>query len=276
MADRELAIINQPQLPQTLEERKRQTNLTIDTAKYWATKIMEVVESCGLARSMGNKKYLEVEGWQIIAEFAQTKAIIEWTRPWKEEDGSLIGYEARCKLVDCEGNEVGAGESSCGLDAFPCRGKQGTEKDKAARSAAQTWAISRALRNKFSFVAKIAGYQAVPAEEMYTHSEPPEAPNGPRAPDPGQTPQPAPNVAPRARQSAKAALGDAILEYCNQDKRGASEVLQAVSGKSTLRDLTEQQAGVAMDKFRREYLDKIPTDDDIPEFHASRDVGEEG
>jgi hypothetical protein len=94
--------------------------------------------------------------------------------------------------------------------------------------------------------------------------------------EPSPTPEPAPNVAPGARQTAKTALGHAILEYCNQDKTGASEVLQAVSGKSTLRDLTEQQAGVAMDKFRRDYLDNIPTDDNIPEFHAPRDVGEDG
>jgi hypothetical protein len=269
MTDQAIAI-RQAEVPQTLAERKAATDLTIDTAAHWAKRLMELVERCGLSRSMGGKKYLEVEGWLVISEFAHTRAIIEWTREWKDSNtGELLGYEARCKLENEIGEIIGAGESSCGLDAFPCKGKQGSEKDKAARSAAQTWAISRALRNKFSFVAKIAGYQAVPAEEMYTHSEPPEAPNGPRSPESRQTSQLTPKVAARSSQTAKTALGEAILEYCNQDKKGASEVLQAVSGKTTLRDLTEQQAGVAMDKFRRDYLDKIP------EFEVPREPGQD-
>jgi hypothetical protein len=99
-----IALRDQPQLPQTLDERKAATDLTIDTAAYWAKKLMELVEKCGLSRSMGGKKYLEVEGWLVIAEFAHTRAIIEWTREWKDSNTlELLGYEARCKLE----NEAG-------------------------------------------------------------------------------------------------------------------------------------------------------------------------
>lgn len=164
--------LKETQTPAAIAEYHAETDLTIERATYWAKSLMKVVDSCGLAKSMGGKKYLEVEGWQMIAEFAHVKPIIEWVRPWKSDDGELIGYEARCRLVNDAGEEIGAGESSCGMDAFPCRGKSGSEKDKAAKSAAQTWAISRALRNKFSFVARIAGYQPVPAEEMpFEHDE---------------------------------------------------------------------------------------------------------
>ncbi len=267
-----LAIRGNAEVPQTLAERKAATDLTIDTATYWAKKLMELVDKCGLSKSIDGKKYLEVEGWLVIAEFAHTRAIIEWTRPWREDTGELVGYEARCILQNEMGEVIGSGESSCGLDAFPCRRKQGSEKDKAARSAAQTWAISRALRNKFSFVAKIAGYQAVPAEEMYTHEN---AHNG----DPGvgvpQPHVPPPKLPPRATQTAKTALGVALLEYCNQDKGGASECLERLSGKKSLKDLTEQQAAVALDKFQKGFLDPLPLDD-IPEFPVPPEPGSQG
>jgi hypothetical protein len=164
MESKELTLANQQPI-ETIQERMRQTDLTIETATYWAKQLVKVVREAKLSRPIGNKEYLEVEGWLLISEFAHVRAVIEWVRPWKEND-EVIGYEARCVLKNDAGDEVGAGESSCGFDAFPCQSKKGSEKDKAAKSAAQTWAISRALRNKFSFVAKLGGYQAVPAEEM--------------------------------------------------------------------------------------------------------------
>jgi hypothetical protein len=169
MESKELTLANQQPI-ETIQERMRQTDLTIETATYWAKQLVKVVREAKLSRPIGDKEYLEVEGWLLISEFAHVRAVIEWVRPWKEND-EVIGYEARCVLKNDAGDEVGAGESSCGFDAFPCQSKKGSEKDKAAKSAAQTWAISRALRNKFSFVAKLGGYQAVPAEEMNHHDD---------------------------------------------------------------------------------------------------------
>jgi hypothetical protein len=183
MESKELTLANQQPL-ETIQERMRQTDLTIETARYWAKQLMKVVDEAGLSKAMSGKKYLEVEGWLIIAEFAHVRAIIEWVRPWKNDNGGLDGYEARCVLQNDAGEVVGAGESSCGFDAFPCKGKKGSEQDKAAKSAAQTWAISRALRNKFSFVAKLGGYQAVPAEEMHHDDETANPPASMRPPVP--------------------------------------------------------------------------------------------
>jgi hypothetical protein len=183
MESKELQLANQQPL-ETIQERMRQTDLTIETATYWAKQLMKVVEQAGLSKTMSGKKYLEVEGWLIIAEFAHVRAIPEPVRAWRGEDGDVVGYECRAVLKNDRGEEIGAGESSCGFDAFPCRGKQGSEKDKAAKSAAQTWAISRALRNKFSFVAKLGGYQAVPAEEMNHNDESANPPASPRPPVP--------------------------------------------------------------------------------------------
>ena len=144
---------------------RRKVDLQIELAKHWSSRLMEIVEQCDMRTIIGDKKYLEVEGWQLIGEFANVRDVIEWTRPWIV-DNELKGYEARCNIVNEMGEVITSGESSCGFDAFPCRGKEGSEKDKAARSAAQTWAISRAYRNRYGYVAKLAGYEAVPAEEM--------------------------------------------------------------------------------------------------------------
>jgi hypothetical protein len=186
MESKELQLANQQPL-ETIQDRMRQTDLTIETATYWAKKLMRVVEEAGLSKKVGDKQYLEVEGWLIIAEFAHVRAVVEWVRPWKGEDGTTVGYECRVRLVNDAGEEVGAGESSCGFDAYPCKKKQGSEIDKAAKSAAQTWAISRALRNKFSFVAKLGKFEAVPAEEVNHDDESANPPASRRPPVPPPT-----------------------------------------------------------------------------------------
>ena len=148
-----------------LPEMKRQADLRIEIATYWAEKLMDIVEKRNMATTIQGKKYLQVEGWQVVGELCGVTPIVEWTRPWMDGDQKR-GYEARVNIMDRDGRIVSSGESSCGFDAFPCRGKTGSEQEKAARSAAQTWAASRAYRNKFGFVAKLAGYEPTPAEEM--------------------------------------------------------------------------------------------------------------
>jgi hypothetical protein len=85
-----------------------------------------------------------------------------------------VGYEAKVLLM--RGNEqVSSGIMTCGFQEFPCRGREGMAKVKAAMSAAQTWAESKAYRMKFAFVAKLAGFEPTPADEMH---ETPPAPQG--------------------------------------------------------------------------------------------------
>ena len=130
----------------------------------WATALMEAVEDRKMYADMSGKKYLEVEAWQLVGMFANAHAVPQNPIPL-EKDGEITGYECTA-IVYQAGSIVSQGTMSCGLDAFPCRGKQGSEKNKAAMSAAQTWAISKALRNKFSFVAKLAGFEGTTADEM--------------------------------------------------------------------------------------------------------------
>lgn len=162
-----LPVVSQPVNLPSLVEQKQSADNQIELAAHWAKNLMEVVRRCNMSKRVGGKEYLQVEAWLVIAEFAHCRAVAEECKPWMSEDGKeLLGYTCRAIVRDQDGIEVGAGESSCGFDSFPCRGKQGSEQDKAAKGAAQTWAISRALSNRFRYVALMAGFQPTPREEM--------------------------------------------------------------------------------------------------------------
>lgn len=146
----------------------------VEGMRQWATVLMDVVEKQTLYTKIGNKKYLEAEAWEIILGFAGVSPQTDWVRPI-EEGGEIVGYEAKVNLVK-RGEVVGGAIMSCGLDEFPCRGKEGQAKAKAAKSAAQTWAMSKASRLKFSLVPILAGYAPTPAEEMGGEEKSPATP----------------------------------------------------------------------------------------------------
>lgn len=150
-------------LPVVVGETKLPAEV-VKAATAQANSLIEIVEKRNLFMEIDNKRYLYAEAWETIGAFNQTHAVTEWVRPIKE-DGETVAWEARVALYK-DGEMVGAAEMTCGLDEFPCRGKEGWAKHKAARSACQTWATSKAYRMNFSWVAVLAGFQPTPAEEM--------------------------------------------------------------------------------------------------------------
>ena len=128
---------------------------------------MDLVEKRKLFQVVGGKKYLHAEAWITIGAFNQIVAQTDSITPERDDDGVITGYDAKVSLIHTPTGEVRGGAiMSCGLDSFPCRGKNGSEKHKAAKSAAQTWAVSKAFRMTHSYVPVLAGYEATPAEEM--------------------------------------------------------------------------------------------------------------
>lgn len=130
-----------------------------------ATVLRDIVEKQKIFTEIAGKKYLEVEAWEIIGAFYNVNACTDYVNPIKDDKENIVGYEAQVSLYK-EGRIVGSAIMSCGLDEFPCQGKEGSAKHKAARSAAQTWAESKAYRMNFSWVVKLAGFEPVPAEEV--------------------------------------------------------------------------------------------------------------
>jgi len=53
--------------------------------------------------------------------------------------------------------------------------------------------------------------------------------------------------------SFRQALGAALMQYCNDDRSGAAEILKDLSGRTSIRELTEQQAKDALADFEQKY-----------------------
>jgi hypothetical protein len=74
--------------------------------------------------------------------------------------------------------------------------------------------------------------------------------------------KPAPSPPPRAPIAPSTDfvghLGDAILSYCNGDRDGASAILKDLTGRDTLKGMSQQMAKVAQMEFEKRYLDALP------------------
>ena len=157
----EKALVPQTQINLIPYEAPREV---IKRATEQANALMEIVEQKNLYKAIEGKKYLVVDGWETIGAFNRVHALTDEVQPIMEGD-QTIAYEAKVSLWQ-DGIRIGSAIMSCGLDEFPCRGKEGQAKHKAAKSAAQTWATSKAYRMNFSWVAVLAGFEPTPAEEM--------------------------------------------------------------------------------------------------------------
>lgn len=139
--------------------------LVMSRATAWANALMAAVRQGEMFAVIQAKEYLEVEAWQLVATFAQAHAIPREPVALTDEEGRIYAYSCMVDVYQ-HGVIVGSGTSICGLDAFTSKDRSGTDQHKSAQSTAQTWAISRAIKNTFGFVAKLAGFETTPAEEM--------------------------------------------------------------------------------------------------------------
>ena len=156
--------------PLTIAAAEFHAGALINQFSGWANALMRVVEAKELFTIINGKKYLEFEAWQLIGTFdharLSTDDVVEVL-----DNGDAIGYMCNAKVLK-DGVVIGAASQMCGYDSFPCRGREGTDKRRAAISAAQTWAGSKALRMLYSSVAVLGGYGAATAEEMRVTAEP--------------------------------------------------------------------------------------------------------
>jgi hypothetical protein len=74
----------------------------------------------------------------------------------------FYSYRARCVLRNTEGQMIGSGVATCSN----MESKKRDFDEYSVASMAQTRATGKAMRLKFGFVFKLAGYATTPAEEM--------------------------------------------------------------------------------------------------------------
>ena len=137
----------------------------VQNASHQAKLLMGIVDQTKCYQIISGKKYLQVEAWETIGAFNRVHAVTEWTHPI-ERNGVLVGYDAKVNLVNAGGIIVGSAIMPCYFTENACKGKEEDAKDKTSKSAAQTFATSKAYRMNYSYIAILAGYQPTPAEEM--------------------------------------------------------------------------------------------------------------
>lgn len=136
----------------------------VENATTQAKLLMDIVEKTGCFQNIAGKKYLQVEAWETIGAFNRTHAETESIEPILK-DGEVIGYNAKVQLWK-DGQVIGGAYMPCYFTENCCKGKEGDAKHKACMSAAQTFATSKAYRMNYAYVAILAGYQPLPAEEI--------------------------------------------------------------------------------------------------------------
>ena len=199
----------------------------VQNASHQAKLLMRIVLQTKCYQEISGKKYLQVEAWETIGAFNRVHAVTEWVNPIMR-NGETVGYDAKVNLFNIEGVMVGAAIMPCYFTENACKGKEGDAKDKACKSAAQTFATSKAYRMNYSYVAILAGYEPVPADEM-TGAVPDDRPaNLEHWCEKHQT-----KFFKRGKMKGYAhSVGD-TGEWCNEDKQKQPETPQPAPGQAT-------------------------------------------
>lgn len=107
------------------------------------------------------KRYLEYAHWQTLAKFYHSAAATGEAS--FVEIGGIKGFKARAQIIDEKtGLTVGYAEAYCMTDEPNWKHKPLFQ----LASMAQTRAASKALSNKYRYVAIVAGYEPTPSEEI--------------------------------------------------------------------------------------------------------------
>lgn len=147
-------------------EKEIQPQEMVDFASKAAKILKDIVTTAKTSIKINGNEYLKFEAWQTIGKFYKSTVTVEWTKPimWKDEQDKdvIFGWEAKASVLDENGKVLGSAESSCSKEE-PTWTKRANFQ---IRSMAQTRACAKALRQVYSWVVVLAGYQPTPAEEM--------------------------------------------------------------------------------------------------------------
>lgn len=132
----------------------------VTNASDVATLLTTILREQNLVVNIQGSEHVLVEGWTLLAGMMGHSVGTTGTRP-VEVDGKP-GFIAHAEVYDQSGNVVGSADGIC------TRGERAWSKrdDYALSGMAQTRAISRACRQRFGFIVRLAGYNPTPAEEM--------------------------------------------------------------------------------------------------------------
>lgn len=132
----------------------------LENARQAAVALKEVIAGKKKPVVFRGEQYLQFEDWQTVGGFFGS-SVATGDAEIVEIDG-VRGFKAKAHVIDGNGIEVSTAEAYCMKDEDNWRNKPLFQ----LASMAQTRAGAKALRNKFAWVAVLAGYSPTPAEEM--------------------------------------------------------------------------------------------------------------
>ena len=130
----------------------------------------EFLRQQNLVKNIQGNDHILVEGWQLLGMMVGCTAAPDEPQALRDgsgnvrqdEKGRSYGFTCHAILIDKNGQKRGAGSGRCDRSEKMWKHRD----DYALASMAQTRAIGKAFRGTFGFVAKAAGLEATPVEEM--------------------------------------------------------------------------------------------------------------
>jgi hypothetical protein len=158
----ELAIRDVDRAPAVAPHEAVPPKEVMQYAQAAAREIVDVARSGNLLANVGGREYPLTECMTLIGRLTGHTVRVEWSRKVPAEWGIGDGWEARAVVMDSAGREVAAAESMC------LRSERAWSKrdEFAVRSMAQTRASGKALRLALGYIVTLAGWEALPAEEI--------------------------------------------------------------------------------------------------------------
>jgi hypothetical protein len=154
----------------------------VQRAAEIATALKSMVLDRKLSTNIKGRDYVHCEGWTTMGAMLGVVPREVETHENAETPGEFIARVELVRAFDCA--VIGGASASCGPDEREWAGRT----RQARRSMALTRATSKAFRLAFSWVMKLAGYEATPFEEIGgdampdLHDNPEQAPGAPVTP----------------------------------------------------------------------------------------------
>lgn len=136
--------------------------LGMTQAKRLANDLVKFVKQNGLSANIAGKDYLQVEAWQFIGtQMGLTDVVISCEPVAPFEDSAEIKYKSVVEIINQNGTVISRGFAWCSNK----ESKKKSFDEFAVASMSQTRAVGKAYRNFLAWIVKMAGYEAMPAEE---------------------------------------------------------------------------------------------------------------
>lgn len=131
----------------------------VSKATEMADALAEIINRQNLYKVISGRKYVMVEGWTTLGAMMGIVPVEEYCQPLPD----AAGFEAKVKLIRAsDGGMVGAASAEC----TRTENNWSNRDSYAVRSMSITRATGKAYRLSFSWIMRLAGFEATPAEEM--------------------------------------------------------------------------------------------------------------